>query len=175
ASPVSVFGALPYPTPRAPSLTAYYLTALNPGVLNCAVVDRHARAHYAVSTDSKMPGYTVVKRAADRKSIALVEWQKHPRVEIRGAVAKQETKDWLRISRDQMFRTMTLRGNQYIWAPENQYINLTSCSSSPKFLGRISRGDDSVIIELTPEALQLDLLDTTVVVAILLQCGHNID
>jgi hypothetical protein len=47
-----------------------------------------------------MPGYTVFKNALDKKSIALVEWTKHPRVEVRGAVPKQETKEWLKISRD---------------------------------------------------------------------------
>ncbi|KAJ7667154.1 hypothetical protein B0H17DRAFT_1251948 [Mycena rosella] len=150
------------PTSSAPPLTAFYLTALRPTVLNCTVVGPRARVHYTVSTDGAMPGYTVVKRAADRKSIALVEWQAHPRVEIRGAVAKQETREWLRISRDQTYRTMTIRGAQYTWAPDNQYINLCSTGPIPRFLGRISRGDDSVFIELTPDALQLELLDTSV-------------
>ncbi|KAJ7104398.1 hypothetical protein B0H15DRAFT_942392 [Mycena belliarum] len=43
------------------------------------------------------------------------------------------------------------------------------------FFARISRGEDTVAVELTPDALQLELLDTIVVVAVLLQCGHNID
>ncbi|KAJ7485757.1 hypothetical protein FB451DRAFT_941127, partial [Mycena latifolia] len=177
----SVYGALPYPTPPslrssgAPPLTAFYLTALSPTVLNCTVVGPRARAHYAVSTDGSMPGYTVIKRAKDRKSIALIEWAAHPRVEVRDAVAKQETRHWLWISRDQTYRTMTIRGCEYTWAPDNQYINLCASGPTPRFLGRISRGDDTVVVELTPDALQLELLDTAVVVAVLLQCGHNID
>ncbi|KAJ7126346.1 hypothetical protein C8R44DRAFT_874699 [Mycena epipterygia] len=171
--PPSVFGALPYPTPPT-TLTAFYLTSLSPTVLNCAVVGPRARLHYSVSTDSAMPGYTVVK-TADKKSIALVEWQAHPRVEIRGAVAKQETRDWLRISRNKTYRTMTIRGFEYTWAPDNQYINLCSAGISPQFLGRISRGEETVVIEVTPDAIQLGLLDTIVVVTVLLQCGHNID
>lgn len=113
APPPSVFGALPYPTPPSTSahtntgltLTAFYLTSLNPTVLNCAVVGPGGRVHYAVSTDGALPGYTVMKNAAraDRKSVALIEWQTHPRVEVRGAVPKQETRDWLRISRDQTY------------------------------------------------------------------------
>ncbi|KAJ7104400.1 hypothetical protein B0H15DRAFT_766916 [Mycena belliarum] len=114
SSAPSVFGALPYPSPtratHAPQLTAFYLTALNPTVLNCAVVDARARVHYAVSTDGAMPGYTVVKRARDQKSVALVEWQAHPRVEVRGAVAKQETRDWLRLSSDQTCASSFLWG-----------------------------------------------------------------
>jgi hypothetical protein len=102
--PPSIFGALPYPTPPntrfAPNLTTLYLTSLSPSVLNCAVIGPHSRLHYSISTDSNMPGYTVVKNA-DRKSVALIEWTKQPRVEIRGAVPKQETKGWLKISRDQ--------------------------------------------------------------------------
>ncbi|KAJ7785241.1 hypothetical protein DFH07DRAFT_681166, partial [Mycena maculata] len=176
--PPSVFGVLPYPTPPstgnpAPPLVAFFLTALNPGVLNCTVVGPPggARAHYTVTTDNAMPGYTVVKNA-ERRSIALIEWQKHPRVEVRGAVPKQDTRAWLKLSRDQTYRTMSIAGCQYTWAPEKQYINL--CSSG-QFLARISRGDDAVVIELTPDAIQLGLLDSTVVVAVLLQCGHNID
>ncbi|KAJ7790201.1 hypothetical protein B0H14DRAFT_3570830 [Mycena olivaceomarginata] len=178
-TPPSVFGALPYPTPPssryAPNLTTFYLTSLNPGVLNCAVLGPHARLHYTVSTDANMPGYTVFKNALDKKSIALVEWTKHPRVEVRGAVPKQETKEWLKISRDKTYRTMTVRGFQYTWAPENEYINLCSSGPSPQFLGRISRGEDTVVVELTADAIQLGLQDTTIVVAVLLQCGHNID
>ncbi|KAJ6562609.1 hypothetical protein B0H19DRAFT_1288562 [Mycena capillaripes] len=178
APPPSVFGALPYPTPPssqfAPNLSTFYLTSLNPSVLNCTVIGPRSRLAYAVSTDSSMPGYTVVKNA-ERKSIALIEWSKHPRVEIRGAVPKQETQGWLKISRDQTYRTMTVRGFQYTLAPDNQYINLCSSGPSPQFLGRISRGEDSVIVEMTPDAIQLGLQDTTIVVAVLLQCGHNID
>jgi len=175
-TPPSVFGALPYPTPHyaPPNLSTFYLTSLNPSVLNCAVIGPRSRLHYAISTDSSMPGYTVFKNA-EKKSIALIEWTKHPRVEIRGAVSKQETKDWLKISRDQTYRTMTVRGFQYTLAPDNQYINLCSSGPSPKFLGRISRGEDTVVVELTPDAIQLGLQDTTIVVAVLLQCGHNID
>ncbi|KAJ7021689.1 hypothetical protein C8F04DRAFT_1040546 [Mycena alexandri] len=180
--PPSVFGALPYPTPPSnfpqqnSNISTYYLTSLNPSVLNCAVIDHgpRQRLHYSVSTDNSMPGYTVFKNA-ERKSVALIEWTRHPRVEVRGAVPKQETKGWLKISRDQTYRTMTVRGFQYTLAPDNQYINLCSFGSTPQFLGRISRGEETVVIELTPDAIQLGLLDTIVVAAVLLQCGHNID
>ncbi|KAJ7669505.1 hypothetical protein DFH06DRAFT_1038620 [Mycena polygramma] len=179
--PPSVFGALPYPVPPSsqgyaagPNLTTFYLTSLNPGVLNCAVIGPHSRLAYAISTDDNMPGYTVVKNA-ERKSIALIEWTRHPRVEIRGAVPKQDTQAWLKISRNQTYRTMTVRGFQYTLVPDNQYINLCSSGTTPQFLGRISRGDDTVVVEMTSDAIQLGLQDSTVVAAVLLQCGHNID
>ncbi|KAF8205283.1 hypothetical protein K438DRAFT_1579731 [Mycena galopus ATCC 62051] len=178
-APPSVFGALPYPTPPSsymPNLTTFFFTALSPSVLNCAVVGPpgRSRLHYTISTDSNMAGYTVVKNA-ERKSIALIEWTNHPRVEIRGVIPKQEIKGWLKISRDQTYRTMTVRGFEYTWAPDNQYINLCSSGPSSQFLGRISRAKDGIFVELTPDAIQLGLQDTTIVVAVLLQCGHNID
>ncbi|KAJ6615141.1 hypothetical protein B0H10DRAFT_86812 [Mycena sp. CBHHK59/15] len=179
APPPSIFGVLPYPTPpstsdAAANLTTFYLTSLNPTVLNCIVIGPRSRLHYQVTTDNKMPGYTVFK-TAERKNVALIEWQKHPRVEIRDAVSKQETRSWLKISKNQTFRTMSIRGIEYTWSPDNQYINLCSSGPLPRFLARISRGDETVVIEMTPDAMQLGLLDTTVVVAVLLQCGHNID
>ncbi|KAJ7255795.1 hypothetical protein B0H12DRAFT_1183391 [Mycena haematopus] len=173
-----MFGALPYPTRPSthyvPNLITFYLTSLNPSVLNCSVIGPRARLHYTISTDNSMGNYTVFKNA-DKKSIALVEWTKHPRVEIRGVIPKQETQGWLKISGDQTYRTMTVRGFEYTWAPDSQYINLCSSGPSPQFLGRISRGKDTVIVELTLDAIQLGLQDTTIVVAVLLQCGHNID
>ncbi|KAJ7185272.1 hypothetical protein C8R46DRAFT_1287709 [Mycena filopes] len=182
--PLSVFGALPYPTPpgnfaqaqNSNNMITYYLTSLNPSVLNCAVIGHgpRQRLHYSVSTDNAMPGYTVFKNA-ERKSVALIEWTRHPRVEVRGAVPKQDTKEWLKLSRDQTHRTMTVRGFQYTLAPDNQYINLCSSGSTAQFLGRISRGEETVVVEVTTEALQLGLLDAVVVAAVLLQCGHNID
>ncbi|KAJ7275632.1 hypothetical protein C8J57DRAFT_1177304 [Mycena rebaudengoi] len=187
APPPSIFGALPYPTPPpaggtphsqsdpAPAeMTTFYLASLNPTVLNCTVSGPRGRVYYHVSTDSMMPGYTVFK-SAERKSMALIEWQKHPRVEVRGAVSKQEARALLALSRDQTYRTMTIRGARYTVAPQDQYIVLSTAGSSPRFLGRISRGEECVVLEMTPHAIQLGLLDTAVVVAVLLQCGHAID
>ncbi|KAJ7897644.1 hypothetical protein B0H14DRAFT_3124570 [Mycena olivaceomarginata] len=99
-----------------------------------------------------------------------------PMVWVRRRCPRWETKGWLKISRDQTYRTMAVGGFQYTWAPDNQYINLCSGPTS-KFLGRISRGEDTVVrlVELTTDAIQLGLQDTPIVVAVLLQCGHNID
>ena len=48
-------------------------------------------------------------------------------------------------------------------------------SSAPRVLGRISRVPTSVTLELTPEAVQLGLLEPALVATALLSCGHNID
>ncbi|KAK7039705.1 hypothetical protein R3P38DRAFT_3181495 [Favolaschia claudopus] len=202
----SLYGALPYvysnplpipdrvtntntsvtPAPQPGNLTTFCLTSPSPyahttsvlNVLNCSVLDaRNSHVHYTISTDNSLAGYTVFKSALEKISVGLIEWGKgKTSVEVRGAVPKQETKAWLRVSRDQTYRTMTVRGFQYVWSPDNQYINLSSAASpTPTFLGRISRGDETVVIELTPDAVQLGLQDASIVAAVLLLCGQRID
>jgi hypothetical protein len=51
----------------------------------------------------------------------------------------------------------------------------TGGPSPPEFLGRISRENGAVRLDMTTYAIQLGLLDATVVAALLLQCGRNID
>ncbi|KAK7039709.1 hypothetical protein R3P38DRAFT_3468583 [Favolaschia claudopus] len=177
--------------PATTDLVTFYLTSPTPShahansrsagvnVLNCTVLDaRSSRVQYTISTDNSLAGYTVYKSVLDGRSVGLIEWGRgnlKTSVEVRGAVQKQETKAWLRVSRDQTYRTMTVRGFQYTWSPDNQYINLCSPGPTPTFLGRISRGDETVVIELTPDAIQLNLQDASIVAAVLLLCGQNID
>ncbi|KAJ7064787.1 hypothetical protein C8F01DRAFT_983428 [Mycena amicta] len=179
SSSPSMYGALPYPnapgTNPAPNLATFHLTSFNPTILNCYVLGTSsAQIYYTVSTDSQMVGYTVIK-TVDGRGVALVEWQKHPRVEVRGAVPKQDTRDWLKLSRDKTYRTMTIRGVQYKWIPDKEYINLYSRGPTAQFYGRISRGDNSVVLEVTGEAMQVGLLDGIVTAAVVLQCGQNFD
>ncbi|KAF7325981.1 hypothetical protein MKEN_00449000 [Mycena kentingensis (nom. inval.)] len=174
-----IYGALPYPRASggnpAPSLATFHLTSFSPTILNSWVIGASAgQAYYQITTDKQMVGYTVIK-TVDGRSVALVEWQKHPRVEVRGAVEKQDTREWLRISRDKTYRTMTLKNLEFKWIPEDKYINLYSKSSHPQFYGRISRAENAVVIEVTGEAMQMGLLDGIVTAAVILQCGQNID
>ncbi|KAJ7635097.1 hypothetical protein FB45DRAFT_743407 [Roridomyces roridus] len=178
----SVFGALPVPdaSRRHAALTTFTMTSLDPTVLNCVVVGPQGRVQYRVSTDDTLPGYTVIKRLPpprEARSIALIEWHpRHPRVEVRGSVPKQDVRDWLRMSRDQTYRTMALREAQYTWAPDSRSAGQINLHAATHFFGRLSQhAPDSVLIELTADALQLGLLDTAVVVAVLLHCGLNID
>ncbi|KAK7044375.1 hypothetical protein R3P38DRAFT_3308325 [Favolaschia claudopus] len=187
-------GAYPNNTPSSPrpattELITFYLTSPSSphahansqsagvNVLNCTVLDaRSSRVQYTISTDNSLAGYTVFKSVLDGRSVGLIEWGRgKTSVEVRGAVQKQETKTWLRVSRNQTYRTMTVRGFQYTWSPDDQYINLCSTGPTSTFLGRISRGDETVVIELTPDAIQLNLQDASIVAAVLLLCGQNID
>lgn len=96
--PPSIFGALPYPTPSSDSLKLEF-TSFSPSILNCTILGSQGRAFYYVVTDPHNPGYTVLKNASG-KNVALVEWQAHPLVEIRGALSKQNVGEWLRLSQD---------------------------------------------------------------------------
>ncbi|KAL0579255.1 hypothetical protein V5O48_002759 [Marasmius crinis-equi] len=171
----SVYGALPYATPPpVANLVTYYLTSFNPDLLNCTVIGPSQRPSHFVITDPQQPGYTLLKDGKG-KSIALVEWQAHPMVEIRGVMSKQHVRDWLGLSSDKRSRKMTVGGNRYFWSPDERFINLYTSGGSPRFLARISRGHNTITLDITGEALHMGLLDIAVTATVLLQCGRNID
>ncbi|KAF8182050.1 hypothetical protein BJ912DRAFT_1032774 [Pholiota molesta] len=59
------------------------------------------------------------------------------------------------------------------------WLSLTSDkrsgSRNPMFLAKITRANGAVTLDMTPDAIQLGLLDVAVSAALLLQCGRNID
>ncbi|RDB27907.1 hypothetical protein Hypma_002180 [Hypsizygus marmoreus] len=173
--PPSVLGALPYPTLPAPSnLMAFYITDFSPTILNSRVVGPQGQEYFTITTNNEMPGYTVVKNT-EGASIALVEWKTPPMVEIRGLLSKRDIKTWLPLSPDRSSRAMEVRRMRYHWAPHNDSINLYSGVQAATFLASISRTRTSLVIQMTTDALQLQLLDSVVIAALLLQCGRNID
>lgn len=97
----SVHGALPSTTSaqQPNDLVTFYLTSFSPDIYNCTVIGPQRRPLYYFITDRNMPGYTTLKDG-EGKSIALLEWQSHPLVEIRRLFSKQRAKDWLRLSSD---------------------------------------------------------------------------
>ncbi|KDR80189.1 hypothetical protein GALMADRAFT_62694 [Galerina marginata CBS 339.88] len=172
--PPSVFGALPYPS-DASAFTTFYFTSFNPNILNCTVVGPQAQVYYRIVTDNHMPGYTVLKNA-EGKNVSLIEWQTHPMIEIRGLLTKQHVRTWLGLTSDKSSRTMTVRGMGYTWAPRDKSINLYAGGPrNPTFLARVTRANGAVTLDMTPDAIQLGLLDSVVAAAFLLQCGRNID
>ncbi|KZP26361.1 hypothetical protein FIBSPDRAFT_1005042 [Athelia psychrophila] len=177
----SIIGALPYTNSSYPlpptDLVTFTFTSLNPTILNCTVLGPNNRVHFSVSTDASMAGYTVFK-GADSQKIALIEWQNTPLLEARGLLQKQQINNWLRLASDRSYRAVDIRGTCYTWAPQEHYICLwtaASASSGRRCLARISKTYNIVSLELTPEAVQLGLLEACVITAVLLQCGRNID
>jgi len=71
---------------------------------------------------------------------------------------------------------MTIGGVQYGWSPFDGFICLYKVqSTAPRVLARIARLQNSVILDMTPEAMQLGLLEPAVVATVIFTCGHNID
>jgi hypothetical protein len=108
APPPSIVGALPYPHPPSyplpPNELITYTFTSNPGltILNCTVLGNDNRPYFQVVTDASMPGYTLWKDA-ERKNIALVEWQSTPLLEARGILTKQQITNWLRLAPDRRY------------------------------------------------------------------------
>ncbi|KIJ61586.1 hypothetical protein HYDPIDRAFT_42553 [Hydnomerulius pinastri MD-312] len=177
-NPPSVFGALPYPSgsgSHAPlnELVTFKFTSFNPTILNCKVIGPHNETYFRAVTDASMQGYTVLKNSQG-SNIALVEWASHPNVEARGITAKQPVGQWLRLSSDRSSRYMVCNGVSYTWAPSDRFLHLF-VSGTSDLLVRVSKTYDSVVLELTPRAMQLGLLDAAILATILLQCGKSID
>ncbi|KAH7923077.1 hypothetical protein BV22DRAFT_1016097 [Leucogyrophana mollusca] len=173
----SIFGALPYPSGTTQNalqeLITFKFTSFNPTILNCKVVGPHNETYFRVVTDASMPGYTILKNSQG-SSIALVEWQSHPHVEARGAVTKQPIKSWLKLSTQRSHRLMVFQGVSYSWTPNDRFIQL-HVSGSAEILVRVSKTYDSVVVEMTPRAIQLGLLEVAILATVLLQCGKSID
>ncbi|KAJ7750955.1 hypothetical protein DFH07DRAFT_542591 [Mycena maculata] len=180
ASP-SVFGVLPYPTPAptlapaTPKLDTYTFSSSSGTVLNSVVTGPHSQRYFRVTTDSTTAGFSVVQNVRN-ESIAMIEWRKHPVVEIIGIVSKRNSAQWLTLSPDKASRLMNVRGRNFLWMPDDRCISLYSASSSnPQFFGRVSQNQNGTTIEMTAEALQVGLLETFVVSTLLLMSGRNID
>ncbi|KAG1776844.1 hypothetical protein EV702DRAFT_315406 [Suillus placidus] len=170
--PPSIFGALPYPcvSSALPGAITLKFTSLSPTILNCKVIGPRNETYFRVVTDS---GHTVLKDAQG-SNIALLEWRDNPTVEARGLVAKQPMGQWLRLSMDRSHRFMAHNGVGYSWSPHDRFLQL-SIPGSYDVLARVSKAYDVVILELTPHAIQLGLLELGVLATILLQCGKSID
>ncbi|KAF7289864.1 hypothetical protein MIND_01360800 [Mycena indigotica] len=172
----SMYGALPFSPPvTLPTLFAFRFTSFAPTILNCTVIGPQSRPYFRVLTDAPVQGVTGFQNAAGT-NIALVQWHRHPEVEVQGAVSRQRSSQMLALTPDQSARAMTLNnGSSMTFTPRENFIWIYSNTSDPELLGRISRGQTSVTLELTGEAIHRGLLESAVVATFLLQCGRNID
>ena len=80
----------------------FQFTQFNSTVLNCQVVGPQNRVAYRVVTEATTPSCTIWKDNESR-NIAMVQWQPHATLEIRGVTPRQRIRDWLRLSPDQRF------------------------------------------------------------------------
>ncbi|KAJ7175387.1 hypothetical protein C8R46DRAFT_1213866 [Mycena filopes] len=179
AGPPSMYGALPYTVPQhtSPNAIAFtFIPSFGSSILNSVVTGPQAQTYFRVTTDSTRAGFSIVQNTR-QESIAMIEWRKHPVVEIFGVLSKRNSAQFLALSADKAHRVMNVRGRNFKWVPEAHYVGLYSVSPvNPQFFGRISQAQDGTTnFEVTAEALQLGLLEVFVVSALLLMCGRNID
>ncbi|KAJ7698055.1 hypothetical protein B0H17DRAFT_927853 [Mycena rosella] len=157
----SIFGALPFTSLDAlPAFFSFRFTSFSPTIMNCTVVGPQSRPYFRITTDVPVIGVSVFQNS-NGQNIALVQWHRHPEVEIRNIVTRQRTSEMLSLSLDQRLVTSQFEAQVY--------------SATPEILGRISRGQGTVTLEITGEAIRLGILEPAVVATFLLQCGRNID
>jgi len=93
------FSSPPGPAGSPPRRYIFTLTAFNPDVTNCTVLGPQRRPIAYIVSEPQMPGYTTI-RGLDGKGLALIEWQEHPLVEVRGVFSKRRTKEWLALNEE---------------------------------------------------------------------------
>ncbi|KAF8208587.1 hypothetical protein K438DRAFT_1961186 [Mycena galopus ATCC 62051] len=172
----SVYGALPYaPTTSTPNVISFAFLTSTGTVLNSVVNGPQSQTYFRVTTDSTAAGFSMVENTR-HETIAIIEWRRHPVVEISGVVSNRSTSQFLPLSPDRTHRLMNVRGRNFRWMPDAHHVGLYSMSPvNPQFFGRISQTRGGTTFEISAEALQLGLLDIFVVSALLLMCGRNID
>ncbi|KAJ7131560.1 hypothetical protein C8R43DRAFT_895906 [Mycena crocata] len=173
----SILGALPYPTldrgSSSQTFMSFRFTSFHPNILNSSVVGPQSRTYFCVQTD--VPTVTIIHNSANQPA-NVIEWLKRPVIEIRDIVSKRQTSQWLALSSDKSYRTMTAKGKTCVWAPDGQYICLYSVGlGAPQTYARVFRDEDEVALEISAEAIQIGLLEVCVAAALLLQSGRKID
>ncbi|KAJ7695756.1 hypothetical protein B0H17DRAFT_1008344 [Mycena rosella] len=149
----SVYGALPYATSpnSTPNVIKFAFAPSDGTILNSVIHGPQAHPYFRVTTDSTTGGFSVVQNA-QLEGIAVIEWRRHPVVEVCGIVSKRDSSQWLALSPDK-----------------------TTSPVNPQFFGRILQSQEGTTFEVTAEALQIGLLEIFVISCLLLMSGRNID
>ncbi|KAJ6613797.1 hypothetical protein B0H10DRAFT_1804756 [Mycena sp. CBHHK59/15] len=176
----SILGALPYLMPQKPKPTflnpiTFMFSSSSGMILNSDVTGPQSQRHFSIMTDSTKGGFSIIQNFGG-ESIAVIEWRKHPVVEIISTVSMRTSAEWLRLSHSKEYRLMASQGRYYRWTPHDRHFRLHNESqSNPQLFRRILQTQEGTAIELAIEALQLGLLKVLVVATLLLLCGRNID
>ncbi|KAJ7451384.1 hypothetical protein FB451DRAFT_1409887 [Mycena latifolia] len=175
----SIFGALPYPNTipasGSPTFMSFRFTSFSPTILNSAVVGPKSRTYFRVTTDVPTVGYTVVHNLVE-EPIVIIEWAPQPIIEIRDIVSKRPVSDWLTLSADTTYRTMTANGKPFFWVSDSTYNCVYSSGlGAPQLHARVSRQENEVVLQITAEAIQIGLLEICIAATLLLRSDRNID
>ncbi|KAJ7624841.1 hypothetical protein FB45DRAFT_1030962 [Roridomyces roridus] len=184
----------------APSSSALVGGATTNSVLDCAVVGTESALPYyhVVTRPGVLPGhwYTAF-RTNDGKPVARVEWASGPegqygaQVELRcdrlqldgtraGGFQRQNVADWLNLAEDGSHRVMYAHGYTYVWVPRADSICLYQwdprmMDDVPELPARIVKEEEMVMLQISLDAIDADLLEMCVVCVVLFQSGRRID
>ncbi|KAJ7117180.1 hypothetical protein C8R44DRAFT_627021, partial [Mycena epipterygia] len=164
-----------YAAPPSAFVT-FQFTSFNPTLLDTIIIGPSSQLYFRVSTASRPLRYTAV-RDSTNEAVTVIEWLKHPVIEIRDALTKRAVSQWLMLSSDKSYRTMNFDGRSFVWSPEGNYVCLysTGLEAPPRIYARIFRDANALALDLTAEAINMGLLDVCAAAALVLQSGRNID
>ncbi|RDB19269.1 hypothetical protein Hypma_013517 [Hypsizygus marmoreus] len=170
----SVFGALPSAAPSSPpKILTFLFVSFNPTILNCTVVGPQSQKYFDITTSSPNYGAASIFRKANQ-AFAIIEWHQQPTLEIYGVISKQGAARWLELSHDQGYRSMQVHGKWYAWVTRDRIISLfTVGPNPPELLARVTTEQDAAKLEITAQAVQMGLLEASVVATVLLLSGRN--
>jgi hypothetical protein len=72
----------------------------NPSILHCDVVDENQTARYCVRTATVNGVLLTTVTDSTGRTVALIDWQATPAVEIRGCLGRESISEWLPRSSD---------------------------------------------------------------------------
>ncbi|KAJ6458829.1 hypothetical protein C8R47DRAFT_1028357 [Mycena vitilis] len=180
----SIHGALPYHTAvnhtfsPADSFLTFTFISFGDSILNSILIGSDNNICFHIITDdsdSMAPGWTVVEDANSRR-VGQVSWGPRPIIAIEDLGRMMRTSQWLYLSSNKACRTMIIDNEKYSWRPNGGCIELFAINSSDsRALARISQGAGGTILQLTPRAIQKQLLKVVVISAVLLMSGRGID
>ncbi|KDR82260.1 hypothetical protein GALMADRAFT_58987 [Galerina marginata CBS 339.88] len=170
--PVSppTFGVLP--SQHDATTILKFTFTFNPNIWNCLVTGPNDLKFFDVATT----GFTTIISKPGIQC-ATIQWTQHPSVEVKDVITPQPTAQFLRLSADQKYRTMTIGGRIYAWVPHVQgtYLYSTGSNSSEEFARiRLSSDARKIVLELTSEAFQAGIFEACVVSTVLLYSGRSL-
>lgn len=109
--------------------------------------------------------------SASGQVIAKLEWSSTPTISLKGGKV-MKIKDWIPFDKQTDCRSLRHQGDQYRLAEQNGSI-LIFKNNEPQNVGVLSDPNDTIHLELSPEILPL--LEEFIVIATILQSGHDIE
>ncbi|KAF9027529.1 hypothetical protein BDZ89DRAFT_952064 [Hymenopellis radicata] len=177
----SVYGALPFSYESHSSQDTMHRFGFKyeKTILQSIVFGPKNRPYFRVAHDLPKHGMTTFTNT-EGHDFAVIDWYGSPEVEMKGLMERQAVSFWMPLSSDGMSRSMYARGKWFSWIPNQNSISLfvsTHGSMTPCLYAKIYQDSKlkAVILEISTGAIQIGLLESCVVAAVLLQSGNNID